>query len=105
MHRCRLHWQASVLAEASPILVRALLAPAASAACVRQAVECLTALAPHMIDSEVLEQVAHACSDARSRRSGDVPEASWAALEGAIATQAVSVCVGGGVRCKLQRTA
>ncbi len=76
-------------------MVRALLAPAASAACVRQAVECLTALAPHMVHCEVLEQVAHACSDARSRRSGDAPEASWEALEGAIATQAVSVCGGG----------
>jgi hypothetical protein len=53
-------------------------------------VECLTALVPHMVDCNDLEQTALACSDVQRRRRHDAPGDSWEALDLAIATQAVS---------------
>ncbi len=78
------------------MLVHALQTPTASGLCVRQAVECLTALVPHMVDYGDLEHAALACSDVQRRRWHDATGDSWAALDLAITTQAVRGGSGGG---------
>ncbi len=79
------------------MLVHALQTPTVSGLCVQQAVECLTALVPHMVDCDALEQAALACSDVQRRRWHDARADSWVALDLAIATQAVSSGSGGEV--------
>ncbi len=84
--------QAWLVPDASPLLLKVLQAPASapSTRCVRCAVECLTALAPRMVDTGVLEEAARACGQMQHHQPSASLAAPLAALHVALATQGVS---------------